>query len=139
MRISDWSSDVCSSDRLVRVAGAPVAVMQCATRYPCPPEEIGLNILPLFRERYGSAVGLSDHSATIFPGLAAATLGIEVLEVHVTLSRDMFGPDVIASPTPAEFAQLCAGVRFVDRMKAGPGDKDDLHASPAELRAETGR
>src|SRR3546814_6913493 len=82
---------------LVRGAGAPVAVMQCATRYPCPPEEVGLNILPLFRERYGSAVGLSDHSATIFPGLEAATPGIEVLEVHVTLSRDMFGPDVIRS------------------------------------------
>lgn len=119
---------------LVRGAGAPVAVMQCATRYPCPPEEVGLNILPLFRERYGSAVGLSDHSATIFPGLAAAMLGIEVLEVHVTLSREMFGPDVIASLTTGEMAQLCAGVRFVERMKASPVDKDALPADRAALR-----
>lgn len=119
---------------LVRGAGAPVAIMQCATRYPCPPEEVGLNVLPLFRERYGAAVGLSDHSATIFPGLAAATLGIEVLEVHVTLSREMFGPDVVASLTTAELAQLCQGVRFIERMKASPVDKAALPEDRAALR-----
>lgn len=99
-----------------------------------PPEDVGLNILPIFRERYGTAVGLSDHSATIFPGLAAATLGIEVLEVHVTLSREMFGPDVVASLTTAELAQLCAGVRFIERMKASPIDKDALPDDRAALR-----
>ena len=38
--------------------------------------------------------GLSDHSGTMFPSLAAAALGADVVEVHVTLSREMFGPDV---------------------------------------------
>ena len=60
--------------------------------YPCPPEKIGLNMIPYYRQRYGCAVGLSDHSGTIFPGLAAATVGIEVLEVHVVFSRECFGP-----------------------------------------------
>jgi N,N'-diacetyllegionaminate synthase len=120
---------------LVRERGAPVAVMQCATRYPCPPEDVGLNVLSAFRERYGTAVGLSDHSATIFPGLAAATLGVELIEVHVTLSRDMFGPDVVASLTPAELAQLVAGVRFIERMKASPVDKDALPDDRAALRS----
>ena len=77
----------------VRAAGAPVVVLQCTTAYPCQPEEVGLNMLQVYRERYGCAVGLSDHSGTIYPGLAAATLGADVLEVHVTLSREMFGPD----------------------------------------------
>ena len=35
---------------------------------PCPPEQIGLNLMPVYRERYGCWVGLSDHSATIYPG-----------------------------------------------------------------------
>src|SRR3546814_9961477 len=70
--------------------------------YPTPPEAIGIGVLPVFRERYGCAVGLSDHSATIYPAIAAAMLGAEVIEVHVALSRDCFGPDVIASVTPAE-------------------------------------
>ena len=35
-----------------------------------------------------------NHSGVMYSALAAATMGIEVLEVHVTLSREMFGPDV---------------------------------------------
>ncbi len=43
----------------------PVVVLQCTSAYPCPPEKVGLNLIPFFRERYGCAVGLSDHSGTI--------------------------------------------------------------------------
>jgi N,N'-diacetyllegionaminate synthase len=101
-----------------------VTVMQCTSAYPCPPERIGLNLLATFRERYRCGVGLSDHSGTIYPGLAAATLGIEALEVHVTLSRELFGPDVPASVTTSELRQLVEGVRFIERMRAHPVDKD---------------
>jgi N-acetylneuraminate synthase len=119
----------------VREAGAPVGVMQCTTAYPCPPERIGLNMLPIFRERYGCFVGLSDHSGTIFPGIAAAAIGCEILEVHVTMSRGMFGPDVPASVTIEELRQLVDGVRFVERMRAHPIDKDAIAAEMAPLRA----
>jgi N-acetylneuraminate synthase len=84
----------------IRGRGLPFLVFQATTSYPCPPEKIGLNMIPFFRARYSCPVGLSDHSGTIYPGLAAATLGIDILEVHMTLSREMFGPDVPASVTP---------------------------------------
>ena len=118
----------------VRGHGVPIAVMQCTSMYPCPPERVGFNLIPEFRERYGCAVGLSDHSGTIYPGLAAATLGIEVLEVHITLSREMFGPDVVASITTRELRQLVEGVRFIERMRAAPGDKEALPDSVTSLR-----
>src|SRR4029450_2525903 len=89
---------------------------------------------PLLRARYDCAVGLSDHSGTIFPGLAAATLGIEVLEVHATLSREMFGPDVPASVTTAELKQLVEGIRFIERMHANPVDKTGMAAKLQPLR-----
>ena len=118
----------------VRGHGVPIAVMQCTSMYPCPPERVGFNLIPEFRERYGCAVGLSDHSATIYPGLAAAALGIEVLEVHITLSREMFGPDVVASITTRELRQLVEGVRFIERMRAAPCDKEALPDSVTALR-----
>ncbi|HKH71314.1 MAG TPA: SAF domain-containing protein, partial [Vicinamibacterales bacterium] len=43
---------------------------------------------------------------------------------HVTMSRGMFGPDVPASVTIEELRQLVDGVRFVERMRANPLDKD---------------
>ncbi len=49
-----------------------------------------------------------------FPSLSAVTLGAKVLEVHVVLSRECFGPDVPASITTAELAQLVAGTRFIE-------------------------
>jgi sialic acid synthase SpsE len=94
----------------VNARGLPLTVMQCTTAYPCPEEKIGLNLLELFRTRYGCPVGLSDHSGRIWPGLAAATLGASVLEVHLVFSRECFGPDVAASLTTAELADLVAGV-----------------------------
>jgi N-acetylneuraminate synthase len=119
----------------VREAGVTLGVMQCTTAYPCPPERVGLNMLPVFRERYGGFVGLSDHSGTIVPGIAAATLGCDILEVHVTMSRGMFGPDVPASVTIEELRQLVDGVRFVERMQASPVDKDAVATDMAPLRA----
>lgn len=121
--------------RRVRAHALPLAVLQCTSAYPSPPERIGLNLLGEFRERYGCAVGLSDHSGTIFPGLAAATLGAAVVEVHVTLSRQAFGPDVPASVTPDELRQLVDGARFIGTMRAHPVRKDALAAELAPLRA----
>ncbi len=112
---------------------APV-VLQCTTAYPCPPEKVGLNLIPVFRQRYDCAVGLSDHSGTIYAGLAAATVGVEVLEVHVALSREMFGPDVPASVTTAELRQLVEGIRFIERMKASPLDKNLIAQEMSPLR-----
>ena len=135
--LSSGMSDIAELDKAVdrvRRAGVPLAVLQCTTAYPCPPERIGLNMISLFRERYECFAGLSDHSGTIYPGIAAAAIGADVLEVHVTMSRGMFGPDVPASVTTEELRVLVDGVRFVERMRAHPVDKDAAARDVAPLR-----
>ncbi len=135
--LSSGMSDMAELDKAVdriRRAGVPLAVLQCTTAYPCPPERIGLNLMQVFRERYECFVGLSDHSGTIYPGIAAAAMGADVLEVHVTMSRGMFGPDVPASVTMEELRVLVDGVRFVERMSAHPVDKDAAARDVAPLR-----
>jgi N-acetylneuraminate synthase len=128
-------AEIDSAVERVKARGVPLIVLQCTSAYPCPPQKVGLNLIPFFRERYGCGVGLSDHSGTIYPGLAAATLGIEVLEVHVTLSREVFGPDVPASVTTGELRQLVEGIRFIEKMKANPVDKDTIATEMAPLRS----
>ncbi|NOT48002.1 MAG: N-acetylneuraminate synthase [Acidobacteria bacterium] len=114
--------------------GNPLAVLQCTSAYPCPPEKVGLNVLSVLRERYCLPVGLSDHSGGIYAGLAAVSLGAEVLEVHVALSREMFGPDVPASLTTAELRKLVEGTRQIERMLGAPIDKDLAANDSEELR-----
>lgn len=127
-------SDIDAAAKIIRAAGAPLAVLQCTTAYPCPPEQIGINVLAELLARYQCPVGLSDHSGTIYPGLAAATLGASVVEVHVTLSRQAFGPDVAASLTTGELEQLVSGVRFIEKMNAHPIDKESMAEALAPLR-----
>ena len=119
---------------LVRREGAPVAVFQCTTAYPCPPERVGINVIRELRERFGCPVGLSDHSGTIYPALAGATIGVDLIEVHVVLSREQFGPDVAASVTTGELRQLVEGVRFIEAMVANPVAKDAAAQGMQELR-----
>ena len=132
--MSPWT-EIDDAVSLVRSAGAPLAVLQCTTTYPTTAEQVGLNVISDLRNRYGCPVGLSDHSATIYAGLAAFALGASVVEVHVTLSPRMFGPDVVASLTVEELAQLVDGGRFIHAALGAPVDKDAEAAARSELRS----
>ena len=131
--MSAWS-EMDRAVECVRRAEVPLAVLQCTTAYPCPPEKLGLNVIEELRQRYECAVGLSDHSGTIYAGLAAASLGANMIEVHVTFSRSSFGPDVPASITTTELKNLVDGVRFIETALASPVDKDSLAEGMNDVR-----
>ncbi len=140
--LSSGMSSINEIDRVVeevKSRGLPLAVFQCTSKYPSPPDEIGLNVLQTYKTRYQVPVGLSDHSGKIYAGLAAAALGANLIEVHVTLSRDSFGPDVPVSLTPTELKQLVDGVRFIETALANPVDKNGMADSLSEMRTMFGK
>lgn len=118
--------EIDNSVKKIKMKGLPLTVMQCTSMYPTPPEKIGLNMLEFFKKKYNCGVGLSDHSGTIYPGLAAVTIGIDVLEVHVTLSKNMFGPDVSSSINIEELKQLVEGSKFITNCLNQEVDKDSI-------------
>ncbi|OPY66797.1 MAG: N,N'-diacetyllegionaminic acid synthase [Syntrophorhabdus sp. PtaU1.Bin050] len=135
--LSTGVSDIAEIDQIVaniQKHDVPLLVFQCTTAYPCPPESIGVNLVPFFQQRYGCPVGLSDHSGSIYAGLSAVTLGAEAIEVHVTLSREMFGPDVSASLTTSKLQELVDGVRFIEKMINQPVRKDSVTPEIKTLR-----
>lgn len=126
-------------EMLRRIAPDRFLLMQCVTAYPAAPEQIGLNVLDELRSRFHCPVGLSDHSGTIYPSLAAAVKGAQAVEVHVTMSRHMFGPDVPASLVPEDLARLVEGLRWMDTMTRCPVDKDRAAEGMDKLRALFGK
>lgn len=135
--LSSGMSPIAELDRaveLVLASGVELTVLQCTSAYPTPPEKLGLNLITDLRARYGLPTGLSDHSGTIYAGLAAAAIGIDLLEVHITFSRECFGPDVPASLTMEELRQLVDGIRYIEAAKANPVDKDGMAAEFAPMR-----
>jgi N-acetylneuraminate synthase len=91
------------------------------------------------RNRYDCPVGLSDHSGTLFPGLAAMARGAVVIETHVTFDRRMFGPDVPASLTFDELSFLTRARDAFREMDDNPVDKDAMAQSLAPMREIFGR
>lgn len=132
--LSSGMSSWAELDRAVEILRAvPLTVLQCTSEYPCPPEHVGLNVMLEMRERYGTPVGLSDHTLGTAACVAAAALGASAVEKHFTLSRQMYGPDAAMSLEPDELARLVREVREVEQMLAAPVDKDDL-AGVAEMK-----
>jgi N-acetylneuraminate synthase len=122
-----------------RRLGVDPVLLQCTSMYPTPPERVGLNVLTDLAVRHGCPVGLSDHSGTIYPGIAAVALGAVALEVHLTFSRAMFGPDSPVSLEPGELADLVQGVRFLERARQSPVDKDEVAGDLTEMRTLFGK
>jgi N,N'-diacetyllegionaminate synthase len=136
--MSSWE-ELNATVEKIRAANVPFILMQCTSAYPCPPERTGLNVLTEMKQRFSCEVGLSDHSGTIWPSLAAVTLGASVVEVHVTWDRSMFGPDAIASVTFAELKQMVEGIRSTERMLRNPVNKEAEAATLAKMRQMFGQ
>lgn len=120
---------------IVRAAGSEVALFQSTSRYPSSFEKIGLNVMAELRSAYGVPVGLSDHSGTPWPAVAAMTLGAEMIEVHVTLDRRAFGPDVPASLTVDELRSLTLARDAIHTMLTNPVDKNHEAVELEPLRS----
>lgn len=120
--------------KAVQAADNPLLLMECTTAYPSKPEEIPIKLIEYYQNRYHCPIGISDHSATIYPSLAAVALGARAVEVHVTMSREMFGPDVKASVTIKELKQIVDGTQFISKMLEVRDDKSGLSDNRRALR-----
>lgn len=110
----------------VREHNQQLMLMQCTSEYPCPYEQVGLNVMLEMAERYQVPVGLSDHTLTNYAVFAAVTLGAVVIEKHFTFSRKMYGSDAIHSLEPGEMIDLVQGVRAIEVLLASKVDKDQI-------------
>lgn len=118
---------------MIKENGSTLALFQCTTSYPCNPEDVGYNIIEEMITRFNCPVGLSDHSGTPFPSLAAVAFGAKILEVHAVFSKQSFGPDTSSSLTIEELRYMVEGVRFIEKGIENPIDKD----LAAKKRADT--
>ncbi len=104
---------------------AKFSILQCTTAYPTMPDQYGLNVINELRERYNVPIGFSDHSSSISTGIAAVTLGAEILEFHVVFHKEMFGPDTAASLSIMQTKLLVEAVNKIHIAQNNPINKND--------------
>ncbi len=99
-----------------------LTILHCTSSYPAPDEDLNLNAIATLKKHFGLAVGYSDHSVGIEASFVAASLGATVIEKHVTLDRNLPGPDHQSSIEPGELRELVRFIRRKDTMM-GSGAK----------------
>jgi N-acetylneuraminate synthase len=90
-------------------------ILSCKSTYPTKVEEVNLksiqtlkNMFPLFK------IGFSNHYNKITACIAAAAMGAECIEFHITKDKAMYGSDQAASIDCV--IDLIEGIRSVEKM-----------------------
>ena len=119
-------AEIDSFYNLMLVKNYPIAIFQCTSKYPTQPNDIGLNVIADFKKRYSCPVGLSDHSGKIFAPILSLPFGTNIIEVHLTFHKKMFGPDTTSSLTIDECKLLRQAIDDYYEMIKSPYNKDNI-------------
>lgn len=116
----------------VGTARSQITVLHCTSEYPAPVEEVNLRAINTIAHAFAVSVGYSDHTDGITVPIAAVAMGASVIEKHLTLDRNMPGPDHKASLEPDQFAVMVRGIRTIEQAlgdgikRPTPSEKTNL-------------
>ncbi len=104
-----------------------IALLHCVSKYPCPVEELYLDTIEYYKERYNIPVGFSDHSLGYDAAIVAIKKGATIIEKHITLDRGLWGSDHKISQTPSELKNMINAINnheIRDETQYGKGVKE---------------
>lgn len=117
--LSTGMSDPTQIARAREVLGTSVSyILACTSTYPTKPEEVNLEYIHTLRNTFPNRrIGFSNHCSSHLACLAAAALGAECIEFHITLDRTLYGSDQASSIDHAK--ELVEGIRKIELMLGG--------------------
>ncbi|MDA9479859.1 acetylneuraminic acid synthetase [Bradyrhizobium sp. CCBAU 65884] len=110
------SDEIKAAAKFLDERNAGYVLLHCQSTYPAALHNIHLRFMETLREIH-PVVGYSGHERGIAVSTAAVALGAVVIERHITLDREMEGPDHAASLEPEEFKALVSGIREVEAAR----------------------
>lgn len=98
-------------------------ILHCVSVYPAVDERLNLSTVPFLKERYTPLpVGYSGHEGDYSPTLAAVSLGAKCVERHLTLDKNLPGPDhATVSIDPEQFKKMVTSARRIEKALGRPG------------------
>ena len=91
-----------------------IVLLKCSTSYPLPYEEVNLNTMVDFKEKFDVIVGLSDHTIGIAIPLAAVSMGANVIEKHIVFENEET-VDSFFSLKTNEFKLMVQEIRNIEK------------------------
>ena len=126
--------DVVRAYETVMAINPRLCILQCTASYPVDFEDMNLNVITTYRERFpNTVIGLSAHDNGIAMPLAAYMLGGRVVEKHFTLNRAMKGTDHAFSLEPGGLRKMIRDLKRA-RVALGDGAKRCLESEKPALK-----
>lgn len=100
-----------------RQGNEQIVLLKCCSQYPAQYENMHVSVIPDMKKRFGVPIGLSDHSFGSLAPVVAVSMGAQVIEKHVCLSREIDNPDAGFSMEIGEFAQMVQDVKNAARIR----------------------
>ena len=92
-----------------------ITILHANTMYPTPMEDVNLRAMQTIQDKFGVAVGYSDHTLGIEVDIAAVAMGATIVEKHFTLDKTMDGPDHKSSISPEELKAMVSSIRNIEK------------------------
>lgn len=92
-----------------------IIILHCTTSYPCSFQEVNLKAMKTLQDEFHVPIGYSDHTVGIVVPVMAIALGANVIEKHLTLNKELSGPDHKASLEPDEFKEMVEAIRGAEK------------------------
>lgn len=135
--LSTGMSTIREIEDAVRITGLDnLVICHTTSSYPCPHEELNLNMIHTLKMKYQCPIGYSGHEVGLVTTAVAVALGACLVERHITLDRAMWGSDQSASVEPWGLEQLVKYIRVTEKS-LGDGVKkvyDSEESSKSKLR-----
>lgn len=91
-----------------------LTILHCNSSYPAKDNELDLKVIQTLKKKYlGYRIGYSSHDNGIYPCLAAAALGAEVIEKHITVDKFSWGTDQKASLNKEELEEMIRALKKI--------------------------
>tara|TARA_Y100001970_G_scaffold292087_1_gene431874 strand:+ start:6341 stop:7210 length:870 start_codon:yes stop_codon:yes gene_type:complete len=89
-------------------------IAHCTSSYPCPVEDLNLNMIKTLKKKFNCPIGYSGHEVGLNTTVASVVLGATFIERHITLDRSMWGSDQSASVEPQGLIKLVRDIHSVN-------------------------
>ncbi len=93
-----------------------ITVLHCHTEYPTELKDVNLHAMKNMEKKFNLDSGYSDHTLNNETAIAAVALGAKVIEKHITLNKNMVGPDHKASMEPKSFYNYVRLIRNTETL-----------------------
>ena len=92
-----------------------IGLLHCNSTYPAPINELNLSGIQTLQQEYSDfEIGYSGHEFRLGTTVASVYLGASIIERHITLDRQMWGSDHLASVEPQGLFKLVSGIRELE-------------------------